>query len=86
MVVSVLFLLASILLSAAHPGQTPPALPAMKPFAGHAGIFQAPEEDASPTRDMLARRIKGAWVVVAKGKNVEQRLKLLEHIRPAVNL
>jgi hypothetical protein len=79
-------LMASILLNAAHPGQAPPALPAMTPLAGHAGIFEAPDEDASPTHEMLARRIKGAWVVVAKGENVETRLKLLERIHPTVNL
>ena len=72
-------LLAGVLISASHPGVTPPALPAMQPLAGHLEVFQAPALGG----EMVARRIPGAWLVVEGGK-LEQRLKLLEHLRATV--
>lgn len=38
-------LIAGVLLDAAHPGSTPASLPAMRPLAGHLGIFQDRESE-----------------------------------------
>jgi hypothetical protein len=75
-------LVASVLLDAARPGSTPAALPGMTPLAGHTGCFQAPVAEGEAT----VRRIPGAWLVVAKGEDLRQRLTLLEHLRATVRL
>lgn len=67
---------ADVLLDAANPGSTPAPLPAMRPLTGHVGIFQGPGID----RIEVARRIAGAWLLVAKGQDLRQRLTLLEHM------
>jgi hypothetical protein len=79
-------LVACVLLDAAHPGSTPPPLPAMTPLQGHPGIFEAPgPEGSTPERMLFARRVRGAWLVVARAKR-EQRLMLLEHLRATAHL
>jgi hypothetical protein len=75
-------LLAGMLLNASHPGSTPPRLAMMKPLPGHPGIFEAP---GSEEEDMVARRVRGAWLVVARAK-LKQRLTLLEHLHAEVQL
>jgi hypothetical protein len=70
-------LLATMLLSAAHPGSTPASLPAALPLRGHPGVYYEPEIEGGET---LARRIDGAWLVVSKGENQQQRLMLLENL------
>lgn len=75
-------LTASMLLSAEHPGTQPAALPAMRPLHGHPGVFQAPGFGG----DIVARRMHGAWLVVGKGQNVDQRVRLLEHLRGVVRI
>lgn len=73
---------ANVLLDAARPGVTPAALPAMRPLAGHPGVFQAPGVEG----ETLARRIPGAWLVVVKGEGLRQRLTFLEQLRVAIHL
>jgi hypothetical protein len=73
---------ADVLLDAAHPGSTPAPLPAMRPLAGHPGVFQGPGVEG----ETVARRIPGAWLLVAKGRGLEQRLTLLEHLRVTMYL
>jgi hypothetical protein len=75
-------LLAGMLLNASHPGSAPPRLAAMRPLLGHPGIFEAP---GSEEEEMVARRVHGAWLVVARAK-LKQRLSLLEHLRATVHL
>jgi hypothetical protein len=75
-------LIASVLLSAAHPGSAPPSLPAMQPLSGHPGIFQGPGVEG----ETIARRLPGAWLVVAKGQGLRQRLTLLEHLHVTMHL
>lgn len=70
-------LLATMLLSAAHPGSTPASLPAALPLRDHPGVFYEPEVEGGET---LARRVDGAWLVVSKGEDQQQRLMLLEHL------
>ncbi len=76
-------LLASVLLSASHPGSSPPPLPGMKEVHKHPGIFEAPGPGSQ--EDLLARRIPGAWLVVSRAMR-KQRLRFLEHLRGSVNL
>jgi hypothetical protein len=75
-------LTADVLLDAAHPGVTPAPLPDMRPLAGHPMIFQAPGVEG----ETVARRLPGAWLVVAKGKGLPQRLTLLEHLRAMIHI
>ncbi len=82
-------LLASVLLDAAHAGSTPGPLPAMQPLSGHPGVFQAVGGafgGLSSQGRMLARRTAGAWLVVAEGSGLQQRLRLLEHLSATVHL
>ena len=75
-------LVGSVLINAANPGSTPAALPGMTPLPGHPGVFQALAAEG----EMLAQRIPGAWLVVARGSGNEQRLRLLEHLHGTVHL
>jgi hypothetical protein len=76
-------LTAAVLLNASHPGITPPPLPAMKPLAGHPGIFEAPDSN-----EMAARRIPGAWLVVEEEDRIGLRVpvELLEDLRATMRL
>ncbi len=77
---------ATVLISASHPGATPPSLPAMKPLSGHPGVFSTPTgEPPGPESELYARRVQGGWLVVSKAKPI-QRLALLEHLRATVHL
>jgi hypothetical protein len=73
---------AAVLLSASHPGAAPPPLPGMKPFAGHPGFFEAPSIDGQ----MVARRIRGAWLVVGEANEIGLAvpLEILEQLRARV--
>jgi hypothetical protein len=75
-------LTAVVLLDAARPGTIPASLPTFHRLMGHAGIF----EGFTLEGEAVARRIPGGWLIVAKGKDLEQRLTFLEHLRPKVNL
>lgn len=76
------FIGADVLLDAAHPGATPAPLPGIRPLPGHSGIFLA----AGAGGKELARRIPGAWLLVTQGKDLAQRVALLEHVRATVHL
>ncbi|MGC2374142.1 MAG: hypothetical protein WA484_09740 [Solirubrobacteraceae bacterium] len=75
-------IVAGVLLDASHPGTTPASLPAMLPLQGHPGIFQGPGDEG----ETIARRIAGAWLLVAKGQGLRQRLSLLRHLHAAVHI
>lgn len=72
-------LTSAVLLNASHPGATPPPLPAMKPLAGHPGIFETPGFGS----EIVARRIPGAWIVVEEEDNIGLRVpvELLKDLR-----
>jgi hypothetical protein len=79
-------LLATVLISASHPGARPPSLPAMKPLPGHPGVFSAPGgEEEGPEGELYARRMPGAWLLVSRAKPA-QRLALLQRLRATVHL
>jgi hypothetical protein len=77
---------AAVLLDAAHPGATPPPLPAMAELNGYAGVFLARGWNGP----IVARRIPGAWVVVEGSKEEEapitSAVRLLEALQARVNL
>jgi hypothetical protein len=75
---------AAVLLDAADPGASPPALPGMSPLVGHRGIFEAPEAEG----DMAARRIPGAWLVVEEEDGIGLRVpvELLERLHAGVHV
>ena len=81
-------LVAAILVDAASPGRFPARLFGMRAAAGHRGYFEAP---GWPRTD-VARRISGGWLVVTSGvdmlqsADMQQRLRLLEHLRGSVTL
>lgn len=77
-------LTAAVLLDASHPGVTPPPLPAMKPAAGHPGIFEAPGSSGN----IAVRRIPGAWLAVEEADEVGLRvpIELLEQLQATVHL
>ncbi len=77
-------LTSAVLLNASRPGATPPPLPAMKPLAGHPGIFQAPGSEG----EIVARRIRGAWLVVEEEDRIglSVPLELLEDLRAKIHL
>lgn len=74
---------AAVLLDAANPGATPVALPLMKSLPGHSGVVEAWPENNVP---VLARRVPHAWLVVTEGRDMSERLRVLEHLSASVHL
>lgn len=52
----------------------------MRPLARHGGVYEAEGSDGH----MLARRVPGAWLIVARGRNDAQLLRVLEHLDATV--
>lgn len=73
---------ANVVLSAAHPGTRPAPLPAMRPFDGHPGIVIGP---GGIHGDVIARRTPHAWLLVAEGEDMRQRLTLLKHLHVVIH-
>lgn len=69
---------ATMLVSAAAPWGSAPPLPGMRALNPSAGIFTAP----GPEGPELVRRFGGAWIVVTKGRDQQQRVALLRDLRP----
>lgn len=72
---------AYMLLDAARPGTAPAPLPGMQPLREYHGVFIGPDGD-----EELARRIPGAWLVVAEGRDTSQRLTLLTHLARTLHI
>jgi hypothetical protein len=71
-----------VLLNASNPSAPAPALPYMRPLAGHPGILnnaELPLPDAL-SNGMTARRAGNAWLLVTGGHNTQQRLAVLNQI------
>lgn len=73
---------AAVVLNGEHPGSTPAAIPGMKPVPGHTGVVQS----RAAAEHLVGRRIRGAWLLVEGGSDLQQRLVLLAHLRAAVRL
>jgi hypothetical protein len=74
---------AAVLLDAADPGARPVPLPLMKPLPGRRGVFEAWRESDVP---VLARRVPHAWLVVTEGRDMSERLRVLEHLSASMHL
>ncbi|HXB63451.1 MAG TPA: hypothetical protein VNV42_01115 [Solirubrobacteraceae bacterium] len=74
---------AAILLDAAHPGARPAAIPGLRSVAGEPA-YNNGEGDFKG--DVTATRIPHAWLVVAGGRSLRQRIVLLRHLAAAVTL
>jgi hypothetical protein len=72
---------AAILLDAAHPGTPPAAIPGLRPMASAPGYFNGPGDSHG---DLTARRVGGAWLVVAGGSGPGQRIGVLRHLTASI--
>jgi hypothetical protein len=80
-------IVATLLLDAGHPGAEPTGLPAVQQVTGHPGVVRGPViERGTDEGEIVARRVGGAWLAVSKGKDLQQRLVLLEHLRATIHL
>ena len=83
------YLVGAILLDAAHPGRPPAQLPSMHLIPESNGIYDSPSADVfagNSNNGLTAKRIAGAWVVVAGGTGAAQRTTALDDLIPDVHL
>ena len=73
---------AAVLLDAAHPGSPPAAIPGLGPVPGHAGFFNGPGDFKG---ELTATRRGEAWLVVAGGSGLAQRLLVLSHLGATIS-
>jgi hypothetical protein len=73
---------AAVLLDGERPGSTPAAIPGIAPLPGHAGVVQS----RVAAQEFVARRVRGAWLLVEGGSDLQQRLAVLAHLHAAVRL
>jgi len=74
---------AAILLDAEHPGRPPAPIPGMKPVPHTLGLFNAPGDFHG---DITAVRHGDAWLVVAGGSGLPQRIEVLRHLTATISL
>ena len=74
---------AAVLLDAARPGSVPASIPGLVPVQGHVGYVNGPGDFKG---GLTATRRGNAWLVVAGGSGLAQRLRLLAHLKVAVSL
>jgi hypothetical protein len=74
---------AAVLLDAAHPGSLPAAIPGLSPVPGRAGYVDGPGDFKG---DLTAIRRGDAWLVVAGGSGLAQRIDVLSHLTATVKL
>jgi hypothetical protein len=74
---------AAILLDAAHPGTVPAAIPGLEPVLGERGYFNGRGDFKG---ELTATRFGNAWLVVAGGSGLAQRIEVLRHLTPTVEL
>jgi hypothetical protein len=71
----------AILLDAQRPGARPAAIPGAHPVRGAPGVYDAP---GAFNGELTARRDGNAWIVVAGGSGLAQRLEVLRHLTPTI--
>jgi hypothetical protein len=74
---------AAVLLDAEHPGRRPAPIPGLGPLAGAAGIFNG---GGGFHGAETAVREGSAWLLVAGGSGLAQRLRVLAHLHASVRL
>lgn len=77
---------AIVLVDAAHPGVTPPPLPAMTAVPGHPGVFAAPTAGTEYSDELVARRVRGGWLVVTGERSQRERVALLDELQAEVRI
>lgn len=71
-----------VLLNAAHPGESPDALPSMKAMKGRHGLFTALGAEG----EMALRREGAAWIAVGGELPLSRRLAILVRLRSHVRI
>jgi hypothetical protein len=74
---------AAILLDATHPGVPPAPIPGLEAVKNAPGYFNGPGDFKG---ELTAVRRGNAWLVVAGGKSLSQRLEVLRHVTATVRL
>jgi hypothetical protein len=74
---------AAILLDAAHPGAAPAPIPGLEAVKSAPGYFNGPGDFKG---ELTAVRRGDAWLVVAGGDSLSQRIELLGHVKATVRL
>ena len=74
---------AAVLLDAAQPGSLPAAIPGLAPLPEHRGYVNGPGDFKG---ELTATRRGSAWLVVAGGNGLAQRLRLLSHLKATISL
>src|SRR3984885_2443903 len=74
---------AAVLLDAAHPGTSPAAIPGLEPVRGTRGYFNGPGDFKG---ELTATRLGDAWLVLAGGSGLAQRLEVPRHLTATVRL
>lgn len=72
---------AAILLDASVPGAPPAPIPGLQPVAGTPGYFNGPGDFKG---ELTATRYGDAWLVVAGGSGLGQRIEVLRHLHPTM--
>ncbi len=73
----------AILLDAQRPGRSPAAIPGLLPVPGKPGYVNGPGDFKG---ELTATRHGNAWLVVAGGSGLAQRLTVLSHLKVTVKL
>jgi hypothetical protein len=83
------YLVGAVLLDASHPGGPPGPLPGLQPIPKSHGLYDSPSADVfagNSNHGLTAKRIPGAWLVVAGGASRAQRTAALDDLLPAAHL
>jgi hypothetical protein len=83
------YLVGAVLLDASHPGAPPGPLPDLTPLPKSHGLYDSPRADVfagNSNNGLTAKRIPGAWLVVAGGASRAQRITALDDLLHAVHL
>ncbi len=71
----------AVLLDAAHPGSSPGAIPGLAPVEGDGAYVNGPGLFKGP---LTATRSGNAWLVVAGGGSLAQRIEVLRHVKASI--
>jgi hypothetical protein len=74
---------AAILLDAGHPGSPPAPIPGLSAAPGARGFLNGP---GGFQGDITAARLGDAWLAVAGGRGLAQRLEVLRHLTATIHL
>lgn len=73
----------AILLDAAHPGAPPAAISGLTPVPTAPGIYNGPGDFHG---ELTAMRHGNAWLIVAGGSGLTQRVEVLRHLTPTIRI